>query len=151
MRTTSPGEPFFDENGEATAAVQAVMQMLAALDAGRISTQRAVATLAQSDILEPWPLKLRAEEGEKELPGLYRVNEAGLAELSNESFLRLRGTDALPVAYAQLLSMTQVSLFPQLARIQAQLAPRPTPSPEVPENLDDVFGLAKDESIKFDF
>ena len=55
------------------------------------------------------------------MEGLYRVDEAALNALPDETLLTLRKTGALPLAYAQLFSMNQLAMLPKAARMQAQI------------------------------
>jgi hypothetical protein len=60
-------------------------------------------------------------------------------------FLELRKTPgALPIAYAQMLSMGQLGMFEHLARLQAQL--RPPPAPTLSESL---FEMPGGDTIQF--
>jgi hypothetical protein len=119
----TPGaEPFFDAEGNPAPPVRQVLDFLSQLDANRIATGRAVAALAAAEALAPWPLEVETPEGRKAVAGLFRVDEARLNALDGETFLGLRAVGALPLAYAQLLSMGQLSVFQTLAQLQAQLA-----------------------------
>lgn len=62
----------------------------------------------------------KTDQGERKLEGLFRVNEAALNALDNEAFLSVRKSGALPVAYAQLLSMQQLRVLGELAQARAQ-------------------------------
>ena len=53
--------------------------------------------------------------------GLYRIDEAALNALPDDAFMPLRKTGALPLAYAQLLSMNQLALLPKAAEVQARI------------------------------
>jgi hypothetical protein len=99
-----------------------VLDFLVQLDANRIATGRAVAALAGAEALAPWPLEVETAEGRKAVAGLFRVDEARLNALDADAFLALRAAGALPLAYAQLLSMGQLSVFQTLAQLQQQLA-----------------------------
>jgi hypothetical protein len=116
------GEAFFDEAGKATERIQELLKFLMHLNTGLNRTTDAGTRLAALGVLEPWPLKVRAEEGEIAVNGLLRVNEASLAELSEQDFLSLRKGGALAMAYAQLFSMPNVAVLAQLLRSHQQHA-----------------------------
>jgi hypothetical protein len=119
----TPGaEPFFDADGAPAPPVKAVLDFLVQIDANRSATGRAVAALAAAEALTPWSLEVETPEGRKAVAGLFRVDEARLNALDGETFLGLRAAGALPLAYAQLLSMGQLSVFQTLAQLQVQLA-----------------------------
>ena len=118
-----PGsEPFFDAEGNPANPVRRVLDFLVQLDANRIVTERAVVALAAAEVLVSWPLEAETPEGRKPVAGLFRVDEARLNALDSDAFLVLRVEGALPLAYAQLLSMGQLSVFQTLIQLQAQLA-----------------------------
>jgi hypothetical protein len=72
-------------------------------------------------------LSIKQGEQSVSVNGLYRIDEAALNALGNKAFLALRRSGALPVAYAQLLSMNQMGVLQRLLQIQAKLrAPAPS-------------------------
>ncbi len=94
------------------------------------TTDVAVAALAEARVIQPWPIKLKAEQSERSITGLYCIDEVALNALADDVFLKLRKTSgALPIAYAQMLSMGQLGIFQHLARLQAQLRPPPASAP----------------------
>jgi hypothetical protein len=113
-----------------------------------IGLGRGVSPLAQAGVIKPWPITIKSEQGDRTVSGLYCFDEAALNALSNEDFLKLRASPALPIAYAQLLSMGQLGVFENLARIQAQLAPRPVAP--LPDSLDKLFDRTDNLEIHFD-
>lgn len=145
----SAGEDFFDEAGNVSAALKPVVELLTQLERSRQATDLAILALAQAGVIRPWQIKMKSEQGEQAINGLHRVDEAALAALPDEVFLKLRTASALPVAYAQMLSAGQLGIFEQLARVQAQLTPPPVAS--LPESLDSLLGmLSNDDVIRFE-
>ena len=55
---------------------------------------------------------------------------------SDEAFLNFRKAAALPIAYTQMLSMAQLGLLEQLARLRTQAAAAPTPAAPSPPASD---------------
>jgi hypothetical protein len=129
-------------------AIQHVLDFLTAVERNRLVTNLAVSSLAQAGVIKPWPITIKSEQGDRTVSGLYCFDEAALNALSNEDFLKLRASPALPIAYAQLLSMGQLGVFENLARIQAQLAPRPVAP--LPDSLDKLFDRTDNLEIHFD-
>jgi hypothetical protein len=120
------GETFFDEDGQPGKALKGVFELLSQVERSRIATQAAVDALTAAKLVQPWPLNIK--RGEQNIPvnGLFRIDEPALNALSNKAFLALRRSGALPVAYAQLLSMNQMGVLQRLLQIQAKLrAPAP--------------------------
>jgi hypothetical protein len=112
-------------------------------------TQAAVDVLVAANLVQPWPLSIKQGEQNVPVTGLYRIDEAALNTLENEAFLTLRRSGALPVAYAQLLSMNQLVVLQQLSQIQAKLK---APAPSVVQNFAGLrgIGLSQDDgTLKF--
>ena len=68
----------------------------------------AVSALAEAGVIQPWPIRIAAEENQREIGGLNRIDEAALNALSDDAFLKLRKSLALPIAYAQMLSASLI-------------------------------------------
>jgi len=109
------GEPFFDDNGEITQPVKDVLDFLNQVERNRAVTETAVAGLAEAGLITEWPLKIKDQDQEKPVTGLFRIDEPKLNTLDDDRFLKLRKAQALPIAYAQLLSMNNIQVFAQLA------------------------------------
>jgi hypothetical protein len=143
------GETFFDEDGQASKALRDVLDLLSQVERSRMATQTAVDALAAAGLVQAWPLNI--QQGEQNVPvtGLYRIDEAALNALENEAFLTLRALGALPVVYAQLISMNQLAVLQQLSQIQAKLK---APTPSVVQNFAGLrgIGLSQDDgTLKF--
>ena len=104
--------------------------------------------LVQAGVIKPWPITIKGEQGDRVVNGLNCIDEAALNALPNEDFLKLRATGALPIAYAQLLSMNQLGVFEHLGKIQGQLAPKPIAP--MPDSLDKLFDRSDSLELKFD-
>ena len=143
------GEAFLDEDGRPSKAVKDVLELLSQVERSRMATQTAVDALAAASLVQPWPLGIKQGEQNVPVTGLYRIDEAALNALENEAFLTLRRSGALPVAYAQLLSMNQLAVLQQLTQIQAKLN---APAPSVAQNFAGLrgIGLSQDDgTLKF--
>ncbi|MEI6704488.1 MAG: SapC family protein, partial [Deltaproteobacteria bacterium] len=114
------GEPFFDGDGPSP-AIKEVLNQLSETETSRVLTQRLVDALQSSGLIQPWSMKL--EQGGKTVPveGLYRIDEAALNLLSDEEFIALRKSGALPLVYAQLFSMNQLAVLPRAAEVQERV------------------------------
>ncbi|WP_052812897.1 SapC family protein [Desulfonatronum thioautotrophicum] len=115
------GELFFDDKGQLSKAVTDVKDFLTKVEQNRTATDQAVSALADAGLIIPWPVKVKIDNIEVSIPDLYRVDDGKLHSLSDEAFLHLRKTQALPLAYAQLFSMPNMGLFAKLAQIRKQL------------------------------
>ena len=116
------GEPFFAAADSLTPTVKAIFDLLLRIEASRIATQAGVDNLVAADLLEPWNLTVKDGERTMTLEGLFKINEAKLNQLSDAAFTGLRNTNALLLAYAQLLSLNQLSQFQKLAQLRQQQA-----------------------------
>jgi hypothetical protein len=145
----SPGTAFFEFDGTPAAMVQQNLEALTALERSRLATELAVSSLAQAGVIRRWPpLTIKSKEGDRTVNGIFAIDEAALNALENENFLKLRATGALPIAYAQLLSMNQIAIFEHLVRMQTQLAPQPLT--QLPDSLDRLFDQTNNLQIRFD-
>lgn len=135
------GEPFFTEDGQPAAALAERLARLKANFPKQRTTEKALAALASAEVFTPWPDSVTQPLG-LALKGLHMVDEKALAAVSDETFLALRRSQALPIAYALNLSLAQTHLLTRLARVNA-------PVGETPESLDHVFG--DDDELSFDF
>lgn len=140
------GERFFAEDGEPVEAVKQIFNFLVQVQGNRQLTDRICAILYQYELIEPWPILLKAPEGDKALKGLYRISEKQLNQLDDEKFLELRKIGALPLIYCQLLSMQHL---PNLVRLADQRPPESKPGPGALPDIDKLFGQ-DDDLFHFD-
>ena len=147
-RGATGGEAFFDAEGNFSPALKSVLESLTALERNRMPTELAVAALAQAGVIRPWQITLKTEQGEQAVTGLHRIDEAALRALPDDVFLKLRKTAALPIAYAQMLSVGQLGVFEHLARLHNQ--PAPSPLAALPESLDHLLEKLNEGMIRFD-
>lgn len=107
---------FFDAAGEPSQAVKDTLEFLKAAERSRQQTQAAVDRLSAAGLIKQWPLELKAQDNRIVINGLYKVDEASLQALQNDSLQTLHQANALQVAYAQLLSLPQVKHLARLKR-----------------------------------
>ena len=143
------GETFLDEDGQPSKAVKDVLELLSQVERSRMVTQAAVDALVAAGLIQPWPLSIQQGEQNVSVTGLYRIDEAGLNALETEAFLTLRRSGALPVAYAQLMSMNQLTVLQQLVQVQAKLQAQASTAVQTLAGLEG-FGLSQDDgTLKF--
>jgi hypothetical protein len=116
----SGGEMFYDDDGSLSGPVTEVLNFLTRVEKSRAATSVAVAALADANLLVEWPLKIKVEQRDQPVTGLYRVDEAGLNRLEDERFLAIRKAGALPIAYGQLLSMGNILILEKMALMPGQ-------------------------------
>ena len=143
------GEAFFDAEGELSPAMQRVLNFLNQCERSRGLTQATVDILAQHQLIVPWPIKLNSgAEKSNEVKGLYRIDEDALRSLSGEALQALARTNALSLAYAQLLSQHRLQGLARLYELHARAK-----QAETDLTKEDVEGLfsTQDDTLKFDF
>lgn len=141
------GEPIFGANGDLGPTVTQVLGVLSELENSRKMTDTAVDLLFQLKVIREWPITIRTDQGEKRVSGVNRIDEAVLAALPDAAFLSLRQTAALPISYAQLLSMGNLTTLSRFLNLRSKAA---QPSlPNLPESLDSLFSLSQDDTVRF--
>lgn len=114
------GEIFFDEAGELSESLNQVSAFLQEAAKGEATLVGACGALHKAGVIEPWPIKIEGADGTQQVTGLHRINEAALNALDDASFGQLRRGGSVAVAYAQLLSMANLSELAKLAQARAQ-------------------------------
>jgi len=150
--TDSPaadGEAFFDAAGELSATMQKVMNFLSQCEHSRQRTQAAVDLLAQHQLIVPWSIRLNTGGQEaSEVKGLYRIDEDALRNLSGDALQALTRTNALSLAYAQLLSQHRLQGLSKLQNLHARAKQAQTGLST--EDVEGLFGT-QDDTLKFNF
>ena len=146
------GESFFDEKGEPNNIIKELLDVLSKMERSRLETRIAVNALAAAKLLRPWPINIKQEDKTVSMTGLYTMDETALKVLDNDAFLPLRRSGALPVAYAQLFSMNQLSVLQRLLQqrnAQKASASAPPPPPLTVQSLKGIkgIGLSQDDGI----
>nr|WP_298523229.1 SapC family protein [uncultured Halomonas sp.] len=138
--------PLFEESGELSPPVQQTLDFLKKCDANRRTTQAASHLLQESGLIEPWPLEIERANDQEPLTvkALYRVSERALNALKADAFAGLRRHGALPLAYAQLFSMNQLSQLSDRAAFHAR---QPVQAQEV--DLEALFDGDDSEIFSF--
>ena len=135
------GDPFFDEEKQMTHAVATRVEALKSAHRKHQTTHKAIQALVKAKVITPWPEALQSQLGFT-IDGLHMIDEKALTQLDDETFLQLRMAQALPIAYALNLSISQTHLLARLARLNPG-------NVAAPESLDDFF--EDDEDLSFDF
>jgi hypothetical protein len=112
-------ERFFDDSGKPSQAVKDVLNFLQQVRANRELTERLCAALDAEGLIQPWPITLKGEDGERTMQGLYRIDEAKFNGLDPEALYRVHQAGALPLVYCQLLSMQHLQALGKLAEAHA--------------------------------
>jgi hypothetical protein len=140
-------QKFFEEGGSPSSAVKEIMNFLQQIESNRLMTDLALAAVAEQGLIVPWPLTVSVDNQPRTIEGLYKIDEAKLNSLDDDSFLKLRKSGSLPLAYMQLLSMMRLGVFEHLDRLQRQLSQAAHHAKNL--SLDDIFANAQNETLKF--
>ena len=150
LLTEGEGEPFFDADGRPAQAVQNILGFLTQVQTNRELTQRICKALADHQLLQAWPITVNGDGGERQVEGLYRIDEAALNALAAESLKALQEAGALPTVYSQLLSMQHLPLLGQLAQAQAQAQRKAAQAlPTTPSGELDLSFLSNNGTFSF--
>ncbi len=116
------GEPFFDAEGKPTALVKQVMEFLTQWHGGRIALERAAAVLDKHKLIVPWQFNVKFDDKERTVGGLHSIDEKALMALPGDALKELVDAGALPVAYAQMISMQHLGKLAEWANQHGQFA-----------------------------
>lgn len=146
LLTEAEGEAFYDSEGRPAQAVQDILAFLTQVQANRVQTLHTCKALAEHSLIQPWPIAVQTEAGERQVDGLYRIDEAALNALPAESLKALQQAGALPIVYCQLLSMQHLPLLGQLAQAHRKAA---QPLPVAPNGELDLSFLSNNGTLSF--
>ncbi|MGQ9658681.1 MAG: SapC family protein [Thermochromatium sp.] len=114
------GEPFFTDSGEPAEGLKQILEFLQQIERNREQTLLVCDTLKRLGLIQPWPIRLKMGEGERQIQGLFRIDEAVLNQLADESLLELRRVGGLPLVYCQLLAMQHIESLGGMAHLRLQ-------------------------------
>ncbi len=144
------GEPFFDANGDPSAAIKDVLVFLTQWERNRALTQRAVDCANECGLIRKWPVSAGEQEqgGQAAVDGLYRIDERALAALDDEYWSLLRAAGSVPLCYGQLYSMEQLRLLDAAEKLQDRLKQVGSKQQQVATDLGLQLG-SEDQSLNF--
>jgi hypothetical protein len=149
VENTEDGNAFFDDQDQPTQGIKDILNFLTQIKASRDVTLGPVNALADAGFIVPWEINLKQGEDVMPVKGLFRVDEAALNKLDDETFLTLRKAGGLALAYTQLLSMGQLAVLERLGKLQGQILEQQAANSEA-SNLTG-FSLSEDEgSLMFE-
>ena len=138
----------FVDDGKLEPQAAKALEFLNQCEGNRRVTDKATTELAAADVIEPWPISIGRGEGKEPLKisGLHRINEEALNKLDAQPFADMRLSGALPLAYAQLLSMAQMSQLTSRAEYLAKASKQVSHD----AGLSDLFSNEDTGSLNFD-
>lgn len=95
-------------DGEPSDQTKRAIEFCQQYEADKVNTERAMATLAEFDIVVGQTVQYTPTGQTEQVPfaQFFAIDETKLQEMSDEKFLELRKTGLLPVVYAHLLSVS---------------------------------------------
>ena len=149
VESTEDGNAFFDDQNQPTQGIKDILNLLSEVEANLAVTQRAVNALDDAGLITPWALQI--QQGEEVVPvtGLFNVDEAALNKLDDDDFPALRKANGLAVAYAQLLSVNQLTVLEGLGELRGQILARQAANSEA-TNLTGFSLIEENSSLVFD-
>lgn len=121
LLSESEGADIFDENGKPSKSTQQITTLLTDMLAKDAATEIFISFLVENDLLHATEVKLQlGKEGDKQLNGLYKVDEEALNELSDEEVLTIYRHKYFPAIYAHLASLSQ---FNRLLQLKSNFTP----------------------------
>lgn len=111
---TAGAEDFFDAQGKPAPIIEQLLASLTRYVQGGLIANGVCKTLDSLELIKEWPLRLKIDGSERGIEGFYTVDEQALKQLDGKQFLELRESDALLVAYCQLLSKVHIQTLAQL-------------------------------------
>lgn len=107
------GQPLFESDGSRSQVLERLVNLLRNQAPNPNRDTPALQAIEASGVLKPWS---------ETFEGLQHVDPQALAGLGAEDFLKLRESNALPVIYAQLMSMPRLNRIKNLAQRKHKMA-----------------------------
>jgi len=108
------GEPLFDDEGKPSQIIENAKKYLGELHGFSEVTDRFTKELEQHGLLSMLNIQLKDNTGKaRNIEGCFGVNEKKFNEISDESFLQFRKRGILPLIYAHLMSLSQITRLVQ--------------------------------------
>ncbi len=142
----SGGQRLFDDSGELSKLAGEIVQGMELLRKTQAPVTMAARGLEEAGVIVPWQLEVKGEKSGTIFEQIHRVDEKLLQKLDDSSFLKLRKSGALALAYTQIVSMGRVAYLRQLAVHHQSIAA--TTSGAV--TLSDVLGFGNNDVLNFD-
>jgi len=111
------GEALFNADGSDSEFLKAKTSLLTEVLHGLQHSKAFCQQLASLDLLQPQSLKVSIAGQEKNIQGLYIIDEQRLNQLTQTDFVLLREQNYLPAIYAHLMSLQQIQRLAGLAAV----------------------------------
>jgi hypothetical protein len=129
--STQEGKPLFDLEGKPTEFMDKIITLLKARFPNPDRDSPVLEAINKADILEPW-----SEVSEN----LLKVDLQRLSDMDDPGFMALRKKNALPVIYAQLMSMPRINRIKNLAKRKEKMSQKIQQTPDLIQD-DDIISF----------
>lgn len=110
------GEPLFTEEGEPSDYLKNRQQLLGEITNSEMATQRFIKEITELNLFDPLQLTVQYANGEqRNVTGVYSINEKRVNELSDEKTLELKKSGYLGAIYTVMISLAQINRLVQLS------------------------------------
>lgn len=117
--STTEGEPVFTEDGERSALMRSISQVLMEIHQGCEESKKMITAFSELNLIEPVKLNVSLNNGEHiNLTGMYTVNDETLSMLRGQNLERLHASGFLHYAYCIVNSLDN---FKQLIALKNNL------------------------------
>ena len=117
-KTSKTSVPLFDDQGEVTEHIKNVINFLKTVEQNRIVTQKMIDAIENNSLFEQWNLKIKSNESELKVNGLWTISRTKLANLSEKALGGLHKLNALELIYSHFLSLSKVQSVANLANLK---------------------------------
>ena len=99
------GSKVFDDEGEPSEYLRKIIEFTKIYEQNKISTAKATEEINKCGILEEYKLKVKVNDKEQNVKGLWKINEQKFLALDKDHLHNLLGSNALQLIYAHLFSI----------------------------------------------
>lgn len=145
----APGGTAIYRGSELSDAMKARLELLTRMQKAEPITQRLVQAIRDAGLLVTRSIKVQGEE-KPTLGGFEVIDEKALNSLSNDAYVALRETGAMPLVYAHLLSMANLRQGALAGRHPELSQPEGAAAGGAKWDAEELFTQDADE-LRFDF
>lgn len=142
-------EDFFEGEGKPSKFVMGMAEFLGKIESSAVATAKLMALLDRHKLITPWPIAVKRDGQDRQIHGLYCVDEKLLRELDKDALYELHQADAMPLVYCQLMSMQNLRYLGVLAKAY-ETATQAQSLPTDEKGELDLSFLADDTTITFE-
>ena len=97
--------PLFDEQGDLTDHIKNVINFVKEIEQNKKVTQKIVNAIEKNSLFEKWNLKIKSQDKEVSVNGLWTINKTKLATLPENALSELHKLNAFELIYGHFFSL----------------------------------------------